>query len=189
MPVEFGRRAGTGCFSEGFMSRWIFVLQMTLEMTLEVSAANVASVIAAATQALPHLDTTECQRSQAMHSIAYTLTCLLCGQVNPKLSGRTPLIAMQEHVMSEHGLTLEELLDVTRVFQGTPLADCYVWGNPALGACFRATRYATESTSAISYTRHFFSAENLPEQLRFTQALSLRPLDGSPGVLHVQLAG
>lgn len=173
------------------MTRRIFVLALAPDKQLEVSAVSVSQVVDASTAALPHLGAAEHERSTSLEvsqGIRSPLTCLLCGLVNPQHALHTPLVAMQEHVWTEHGLPYEEQAQAASVFAGTPEEGHYVWWTPTHGAYVRASRYACCAEEVPPY--RFFSAAHLPRAARQERKLmlsSLRVTAGEP--IEVQVAG
>jgi len=90
---------------------------------LEVLAPDSVTAITLARDALPFLRGASENESAPIPGVfqeqegdeAYTLTCLLCGVINPLLPGKTALVAMQEHQMEEHDLPAEAFLSATRI--------------------------------------------------------------------------
>lgn len=79
---------------------------------LKVVTSESSIAIALARDALPFLQATVDGPEHALGASPgqgedYTLTCLLCGAINPTRPGRSALVAMQEHQMEEHDLPAE----------------------------------------------------------------------------------
>ncbi|HEU5382898.1 MAG TPA: hypothetical protein VFV38_46415 [Ktedonobacteraceae bacterium] len=145
------------------MTRRMFVLALAPDKQLEVSAVSVSQVVDASTAALPHLGAAEHERSTSLEvsqGIRSPLTCLLCGLVNPQHALHTPLVAMQEHVWTEHRLPYEDQAQAASVFDGTPEEGCFVWWVPTHGAiCARLVmrlvpKKFPRTASSPQYTSH-----------------------------------
>jgi len=105
-----------------------YTLVMSPGQRLEVSAPDVGTAIAVAREALKYLQGTSYHLAiAAADSLEqeqvddeawgghYVLTCLLCGLAHPQSSGKSDLVAMQEHHMEVHGFKAEDLRLALRV--------------------------------------------------------------------------
>src|SRR5258708_40039414 len=95
------------------------------ERLLESVAPTISDAVPAAQAALPHIRPVEGERALAVNvggDVWYTLTCLLCGEVNPQSNGSISATSVQEHQMKEHGLTQLDFRRAIRVFTGEPWA-------------------------------------------------------------------
>ena len=72
----------------------------------------------------------------------YVLQCLLCpaGRVIDVPEGKTDLVAHQEHLMSEHEVSREDLSKSPRARNQTETAEVYVWSLPDGRPSLRAER-------------------------------------------------
>ncbi len=97
-------------------------------------APDVETAITLARDALPFLPTASLPYRPATFSSGeddgYTLTCLLCGAVNPSRPGRTALVAMQEHQIEEHVLPAEAFQSAVRISNTSLEEERYVWALP-----------------------------------------------------------
>lgn len=111
-----------------------FYLMLAPECQLEALAPDVETAITLARDALPFLHQPSRSGSAAISSNeedgAYTLTCLLCGTVNPQRPGKTALVAMQEHQMEEHDLPAEAFQSAVRISMVSSEAEIFVWAFP-----------------------------------------------------------
>ena len=105
----------------------IHTLVMAPGQRLEISASDVGTAIGVAREALKYMQGTSYHLAiAAAESLEqeqvdeawgghYALTCLLCGLAHPQSSGKSDLVAMQEHHMEVHGFKAEDLRLALRV--------------------------------------------------------------------------
>jgi hypothetical protein len=150
----------------------IFPVCLPPGIILEVTALTSIEAIMAAQAALPHVRPVEDERALAVHmggDVWYTLTCLLCGEVNPQSDGQSSIVGLQEHQMAQHGLDQRAFQQTIRVFIAEEVgAGQYIWVLPrpdqAALAYTRASRYTTAARAVPIEELSVFSLDDLPPQ-------------------------
>jgi hypothetical protein len=141
-----------------------FSLMLAPDCQLEAFAPDVETAITLARDALPFFHQAYLSESTVVSSgdegDASTLTCLLCGAVNPRREGATALVAMQEHQMEEHDLPAEAFQAAVRISMVPASAETYVWAFPQAVTA----RLSLPQASYLSATkrRTIQAAEPLP---------------------------
>lgn len=164
------------------MTQHTFYIMMSPKTLLEIGAPDSETAVAAARDALPHLHLKKNEQDEAIlvdgQMLFYRLSCLICGAVNPERAGKSYLIAIQEHLMEEHRLTLDDIRANIRVFLGTADEGCYVWALLPKNA----ERLQLTHLSYMRAARFTTKIPVLPPQQDmdgYTKLVFIHPFDGS----------